>query len=116
MSVAVTVTKLTRFAPEVAVAKVSVVFDNSYPTGGEVVDLSAFLTRIHVVVPMGPSTTGYVMKPIDAAGTQFVAGKFTAKAWYGDNNNAADGPLIEVPNTTDLSAETAEFLVLYAGM
>ena len=74
----------------------SIAFDASYPNpGGEAIDV-AKNTRIDQML-ISPSG-GYVFE-WDAANQKI-------KAYYGDNNNAADGPLVEVPDTTNLSALT----------
>jgi hypothetical protein len=80
--------------------------DASYATGGYAVVPNQFgFTRISAVIPVG-TNTGYV--PVwDATNSKL-------KVFYGDNNNAADGPLIEVPATTDLSA--VSFTVLAFGV
>lgn len=70
-------------------------FDSSYPTGGEAIDISA---NERLAFVGAQPTSGYVFQ-WDAANQKLLA-------YYGDNNNAADGPLIEVPNTTDLSSLT----------
>jgi hypothetical protein len=46
-----------------------------------------------------------------AAGYVFVWDKSAGKvvAYWGDNNNASDGPGVEVPNATDLTAVVARF-------
>lgn len=76
----------------------SVAFDNSYPTGGESIAASKFgLGKIEFLIAQ--STGGYIFA-WDNANSKLLA-------YYGDNNNAADGPLIEVPNATDLAALTA---------
>lgn len=81
-------------------------FDATYPPGGEDVSTPAESVGIEnvrfVVVCDGCSTGGYVCS-YDVANKKL-------KAWYGDNNNAADGPLIESA-TTDLSAESITVLV-----
>ena len=74
----------------------TIALDASYPTGGEAVDVGSNERIEHLAAV---STAGYVFS-WDKANQKLVA-------WYSDNNNAADGPLIEVPNTTDLSALTA---------
>lgn len=74
----------------------TIALDSSYPTGGEAVDFGNNERMDFVVTaPSG----GYVGL-WDAANQKLLQ-------YYGDNNNAADGPLIEAPNTTDLSALTA---------
>lgn len=74
-------------------------FDNSYVTNGE---------------PVTPAQLGFENDALDviliepSGGYTFEYDHTNQKILvrYGDNNNAADGPLIEVPNATDLSALT----------
>lgn len=74
---------------------VKVTFDSSYPTNGEALTAAQLgLNKVTVVIPL--PAAGYVGE-YDLTNSKL-------KAFYGDNNNASDGPLIEVPNTTDLSA------------
>lgn len=75
-------------------------FDSSYPTGGESLTAAdlGFEDNAANLIVLVPSKSGYVFE-YDGANAKI-------KAYYGDNNNASDGPLIEVPNTTDLSAIT----------
>jgi hypothetical protein len=81
---------------------VTLAFDSSYPTGGE-------------ALPTGTTTAKFGLSKVDfviiptSAGYTFAYDYTNDKilAYYGDNNNAADGPAIEVPNTTDLSALTS---------
>ncbi|NUP12892.1 MAG: hypothetical protein HOW73_43185 [Polyangiaceae bacterium] len=82
----------------------------SYPTGG-MLGLDASLEsaagesrRILGIVP--GDCGGYVPVWVPSTGA--------VKVYYADNNNAADGPLIEVPATTNLSAVTFQLLVLSA--
>jgi hypothetical protein len=86
-----------------ALCEIQVTLDNSYPTGGESIDGvgDGFLSPAVSV-----SSGGYVGELIPS--TQKV------RAWYGDNNNASDGPLIEVPATTDLSTVVFTFLTTRA--
>lgn len=81
---------------EYALDQVTVLMDSTYPAGGEAIDAVGDVGYFALWFT-GPSTTGYVGK-WDAANQK-------VKVFYGDNNNAADGPLIENA-TTDLSAET----------
>lgn len=72
-----------------------ITLDNSYQgSGGETLDLSAEFPGGLLFV-LFESKGGYVFN-YDKANGKVIA-------YYGDNNNAADGPLIEVPGTTDLS-------------
>ena len=70
--------------------------DNSYPTGGEAIDVSGN-ERFDSML-LEPTSGGYILR-WDAANQKVIA-------LMGDNNNASDGPLIEVAATTDLSAVT----------
>lgn len=80
--------------------------DSSYATGGYAITANQVnFSRITAVLAVG-ANTGYV--PVwDAANSKL-------KVFYGDNNNASDGPLIEVPAATDLSA--VSFTVLAFGI
>ena len=79
--------------------------DSSYATDGEAITANQLgLTRITALVPVANS--GYV--PVwDQANSKL-------KVFYGDNNNASDGPLIEIPNATDIS--TVTFTVIAFGV
>lgn len=77
--------------------KGTLAFDSSYPTGGETLIKSQ--VGLQTIDRMNIQAAGYVCQ-YDSANNKVLV-------YYGDNNNASDGPLIEVPNTTDLSALTA---------
>lgn len=84
-----------------------VAFDSSYPTGGEALtaaDLGFEDAAANLIVHV-PMKSGYMFE-YDGTNAKI-------KAYYGDNNNASDGPLIEVPNTTDLSALTDVLVIAY---
>ena len=108
MAVTLAVTQLTRYTPELERYKVDVTFDDSYLTGGESVDMSAYLPSISEVVVQTPLASGYGVEVID---TSFATGSFLAKLWYGDYSNGSDGPLVEVPSTTDVATVVATFIV-----
>jgi hypothetical protein len=74
----------------------TIALDASYPSGGEALDVSSN-ERLDIVIA-GPNS-GYVFE-WDAANQKL-------KAMYADYSNGSDGVLIEVPDTTDLSAVTA---------
>lgn len=82
----------------------SFAFDASYPTNGEsFVDsasnkIAAFLPKGQVKLVLFEQKAGYVF--------EYDYTNDKVKAYYADYNAAADGALIEVPNTTDLSALT----------
>lgn len=78
----------------------TIAFDNSYPTGGESVTVHALGLSILESLTLSPNK-GYVFEWDGTTASPKIL------AYHGDNNNASDGPLIEVPNTTDLSTCTA---------
>lgn len=69
--------------------------DSSYPTGGEAVDVTG---NQSFEVLVAQSKAGYVFS-WDRANQKLLA-------YHGDNDNVADGPLVQVPDTTNLSAVT----------
>jgi hypothetical protein len=95
-------------AGQVNCDRITVVLDNSYPTGG----YSGLAAKITGVTNRTPTILGLVGQGTD--GYVFTWNYATSKlmAWYG-NYDAADGVLIQVPDTTDLSAVTAQLLVFY---
>lgn len=76
---------------------VDLAFDASYPTGGEALTAAT----------LGFATIDFVLVE-PAAGYSFEYDHANSKviARYGDLNAAGDGPLIQIPDTTDLSAVT----------
>lgn len=80
---------------------VTVACDDDYPTGGyPIAAADVGLSEIY-----GVSTAvgaGFVFQ-FESDG----AGAGTILAYIGDNNNAADGPLIEAASSADLAAVTA---------
>jgi len=85
----------------------SVTFDSSYPTGGESLPLTALglnvLENLDITNVAAASTTNHVVAWNKSQTAPLLL------AFYGDNNNASDGNLIQVPNTTDLSATVCRF-------
>lgn len=83
--------------------------DSSYPTGGTDAFEGLLETALNYqgrkILAVVPIECGGYIPQWDAA-----TGKL--KMYYGDNNNASDGALIEVPNTTNLSAVTMKLLVI----
>jgi len=76
----------------------TVAFDSSYPTGGESITAAAFGLGV-VDFLIANASGGYVFF-WDSANSKLIA-------YYADYNAAGDGALIQVPDTTDLSALTA---------
>lgn len=73
-------------------------FDGSYPTGGESLsDADLGLNDDNLTV-LCFHNSGYWFQ-YDATNQKLLA-------YYADNNNASDGPAIQVPDTTSLSALT----------
>jgi hypothetical protein len=70
-------------------------FDNNYPTGGEAYTAAQFgLTEVLELEVVNNGTEGYIIVN-DRANQKL-------QLFYG-NYDAADGVLIQVPNTTDVS-------------
>jgi hypothetical protein len=76
----------------------TIAFDSSYPTGGEPLSTTDLGFKAQPSVVEIEPKAGYVFE------YDFTNQKILA--YYGDNNNASDGPLIEVPNTTNLATVT----------
>jgi hypothetical protein len=79
-------------------------FDSSYPTGGEAitaanVGMNRAIDRIHF-----NAASGYVFE-YDKTNQKVLA-------YYADNDGGADGALIQVANTTNLSAITASYIAV----
>ena len=79
-----------------------VAFDASYPTGGEGLT-AANLDLDSIDLVIAPPAGGYVFE-YDYTNSKLLA-------YYG-NYDAADGPLIEVPNATDLALIATRILVI----
>lgn len=75
-----------------------IAFDASYPTGGEVLDLTELpVSDVKSLICGGYK--GYTFEWDD--------GNSKLLAYQGDNDNAGDAPGVQVADTTDLSALTA---------
>lgn len=79
--------------------------DSSYPTGGEPVSASALGFSDHASSLIVVCNFNVVVCDYDGANAKI-------RAYFGDYNNAADGILIEVANTTDLSTAVGILTVL----
>jgi hypothetical protein len=73
-------------------------FDNSYPTGGEEMDISTMLNGADLKGVVFENKSGFVFE-YDYTNSK-------VKAYYADYDAVADGALIQVAATTDLSAVT----------
>ena len=81
-----------------------VTFDASYPTGGEeLTPATVGLEEIIMVIPE-MADTGHIVW-YDRANSKL-------EAWYSDHSESADGPLVEVANTTDLSTVDVRVLII----
>lgn len=88
--------------PEFQIAEVT--FDDSYPTSGETLDPDEFgFSSFFTVIPEPITNGGYFVR--------FDPDNDLLLAFYGDTNAVADGAFIEVPNGTDLAAESVRLLV-----
>ena len=82
---------------------VDVGFDSSYPTGGEsVTPEQCGLNVVNMVLA----------EPGGGYNFQYVRSTSKLKAFYANNDGAADGPLIEVADKTNLSTVTTRVFVL----
>ncbi|WP_457556326.1 hypothetical protein [Candidatus Pyrohabitans sp.] len=103
MAVSVSVKKTNIFGTmKVVIAEIA--FDTSYPAGGEPLTASDLgLTKIdHISIE---PKSGYIFE-YDYANSK-------VKAYYADYAAASAGPLIEVPDLTDLSAVTGVRVMAY---
>jgi len=89
---------------------ISFLGDGAYPTGGS----PGLDTLVQALV--GDSRDIIAVIPGDCGGyvPAYVPGTLDGllKVYQGDNDNAADAPLIEVPNATDLSSVTFTLMVI----
>lgn len=84
---------------------VNATLDNSYATGGYAIATGNIdMTPEHIVFSAVSLSSGGYVGRVDVATKKLVV-------YYGDNNNAADGPLIEVANGA--SAQNGEVLQLF---
>lgn len=72
--------------------------DNSWLAAGEVISITGHSSN-SIRSARFESKGGYIFRLDNTLGSSV-----KVLAYYGDNNNAADGPLIAVPDTTDISA------------
>jgi hypothetical protein len=96
MAATATTSKSVKLASGFVLYTGTIALDSSYPTGGEAIDLG-LNERVDFLVT---SPSGGYVGLWDATNQKLLM-------YYGDNNNASDGALIQVPDTTDLSALTA---------
>ena len=92
---------------QVNVDRFTVVLDASYPTGGYTglaAKLTAAASRTPTIVAVFAQSSGYVAY-WDYANSKLML--------FSSNSDAADGPMIQVPDTTDLSAVTLSLVVFY---
>ena len=109
---AVTVTKVESFViGDRKMVIADVLFDASYAIGGEAVTASNFgfdleITHIWGAVARDPDAAdNAVVLDFDEANSKLIA-------FWSNNDGVADGPLIEVPDTTALSAYTARVVAV----
>ena len=91
---------------------VTIVPDDSYPLGGEVLSAAScgfsYIERVIFHGPfVDPDTVDNAVVPHAAR----VSGAINVLLFW-SNSDAADGPLVEVPDTTDLSAFSGTAVVV----
>lgn len=103
-----TIVKPNNIAPKLKVAVYQVALDNSYPTGGEAVDLTADFDFIYSATPGGNDTAAdnnYLYQClIPAPGTAVTSTNVLIQAIWDPADAGAAEDFVEVTNTTDLSA------------
>lgn len=87
---AATVTVVQRYKIDQAqMALVTWAWDATYPAGGEAATANQLgMSTVSAVIPVSSNTAGFVYN-WDATNSKL-------QAFYGDYNNAADGPLIDI--------------------
>lgn len=91
------------------VSIVDITFDSSYPAGGEV--LTAADLGLNTIVTVLPSVA---VDPDTVDNALVVAFDHTNSKillFWGNNDGGADGPLVEVADTTNVAAYTARLIV-----
>ena len=87
--------------------RITVVLDNSYPTGG----YTGLADKIKGATNRNPTIIGVVAQSGGyAAYWDYANSKLML---FYSNSDAADGPLIQVPDTTDVGGITLSLLVFY---
>jgi hypothetical protein len=94
-----------RVNPGLQFVVVDIGFDASYDAAGGGEPVTAANVELSAISHM-------VIEPAEGYVFQYVASTGRIKAFYGDWNNASDGPLVEVPDTTNLSLIITRALVL----
>lgn len=90
---------------KVAHAILKITFDNSYLTGGESLDLSAYMKNISFIE--GISTEDEVGYELAYDDTDFATAVALVLLLWGNNDQGADGPLIDCGSTEDCSGVSA---------
>lgn len=88
--------------------RISFAADGSYPTGGTAAFQAAVQAKTGVgraIVAIIPQDCGGYVPVYDQANDKL-------KVYYGDYDPAAAGPMVEVPNATNLSAVTFNLVVI----
>ena len=96
--------------PLIVLGIFKVQFDDNYPDGGEVVDLSPYFRKIHAVIPVNTEDApGYLFVPDDSNfGTP---ASFKLLAHFFDYNGGADAKSIDATGE-DLALVYARILVI----
>lgn len=103
MGLTVTINKSWRINSKLRRRDCTIAFDASHLAAGEVVTPSDFLLKIVESMTFFEMTDGYIPS-FDKTNGKLLA-------WYGDYSNGSDGPLIVVPDTTNLAAVSVRAVV-----
>lgn len=112
MSISATLVHAIPLGPRMKAAIVTVAMDNSTLAAGETLDLSAiFDTAVYGGIPIEYDADGLYILRYDRAASGAPATGKVMPIWC-DYDAVADGDLIAVPDTTDLSALSGYWIFL----
>ena len=111
----VTNTKRNSVSGSKITAYVSVVFDASYPTGGEAFDATTYIANPDSILVSGMDSAGHIVRydatnkllKVYQSGHGFLEGTPTQDIAA----NAAAAPLVEVANATDLALLMVDLII-----
>lgn len=88
---------------------ISFALDSSYPTGGE----TGLKAKVDAALKQDVTILGFVAQDCGGYLPVWDPTNSKLKVYYVNNDGGADGPMIEVPDTTDLSAVTVKGLLFF---
>ena len=112
MALTVSNTKRNSVSGSKITAYVNVVFDASYPTGGEAFDATTYIANPDSVLVTGMDSAGHIVR-YDATNKKLKVYESGHAALDGNAAlaNAAQAPLVECANTTNLSLLGVELII-----